>query len=441
MVAIRTHVHSPRLTYAADLVFKHVLGVQYYFLRINDYNASSNIPIVNYTNHPVYQGISVPTSTLLEETDIRPQKFNIYTKEIPLIFFQPQDQRGTLDFDIFAATFYLATEYEKWANPCYDDHDRYEESYYISYQQQWYEQPLVHLYAEMLWEKLIALYPNLTRKKRKYSFTITFDVDHPWKFLHKPLHVRYGGLVKDLVTRNWDQATERMQVMASKKDPNDTFDLIFANCYEESTKFFFLIDRNSTYDSRFDHRNIAYRQLIQHINILGYEIGIHPSYTTYLQPDRIWQEAQSLSEIVKGPIKRSRQHFLKYRLPNTFRGLIAAGIEYDYTICNYQTGGFRTGISVRYPWFDLESNEITDLWIQPTLIMDVTLNKYLQLSPSSAVDYVKSLVEKTKKVNGHFTILLHNDALSNTGMWKGWRKAILSIINYLQTNPNGIDHY
>ncbi len=440
MVYIKTHIISQRLIYAADLIFKHILGLNYRLLRINDPSTSSHTPIIYYTNQSIYQGVVIPYDSFLEETDIRPQKFNIYTKDIPFIFYQPVDYEYALDFDIFSTTFYLATEYEKWSRPCFDEHGRYDETAYLSYQQQWYEHPLIHLYADMLWEKLVMLYPGLKRRKRSFDYTITFDVDHPWMFLNKPLHVSYGGIVKDLVKRNWNQANKRFQVMVSRKDPNDTFDLIFANCSEKHTRFFFLIDRNSAYDSRFNHRNPAYRQLIQHTSVMGYEIGIHPSYTTFLQPERIEEEISKLSSILKAPVKQSRQHFLKYRLPDTFQALIDTGIERDYTLCNYLTGGFRTGMAIPYPWFDLSINEVTKLWIQPTLLMDVTLNKYLQLSPDEAYTYAESMIEKTRLVKGHYTLLLHNDSLSNDGMWRGWRRTILKIINYLQTSPNGTEY-
>ena len=53
--------------------------------------------------------------------------------------------------------------------------------------------------------------------------------------------------------------------------------------------------------------------------------------------------------------------------------------------------------------------------------MDATLNNYMKLSPDDAKLLVQKLITEVRNVNGTFISLWHNETLSETGIWKGWR--------------------
>jgi len=52
--------------------------------------------------------------------------------------------------------------------------------------------------------------------------------------------------------------------------------------------------------------------------------------------------------------------------------------------------------------------------------MDGTLNQYLNLSPTKAIEKIKDIVEVTKKNNGTFVSLWHNSSLCECNEWKEW---------------------
>ena len=428
MIVLRVSESSPRLIYTADLIFQQLLGVNYQLIQVEDSLPEDAALVLDYTSQEVSAHLSIPNAGLLHETKVYPQKFETREEEFPILFFIPSQSPTQLNFDIFSATFYLVTEYEKWAHPQYDSHGRYDELVYESYKNSWYKYPLVHKYVDLLWDFITPHYPGLERSHPTFSFQLSFDIDHPWKYLKKGFTLQAGGMLKDLLHRNWAPLKERSQALATGTDPNQCFSLIFEHCDPGWTRFFFLLDRDSPHDGRFTYKHAAYRELIQQIHSKGYPVGIHPSYSSFLDEERIRIESEKLEEICQEKILSSRQHYLRYRYPDTYQFLLEAGIREEYSLVNYHTGGFRTGMAQPYPWFDLSQNQATELILHPTILMDVSLTQYQQLSPEEGMSYAQELVQATREVGGTFLLLLHNDTLSESGMWKGWREYWLGLI-------------
>ena len=428
MIVLRVSESSSRLIYTADLIFQQLLGVNYQLIQVEDSLPEDVALVLDYSGQEVSTHLSIPNAGLLHETKVYPQKFETREEEFPILFFIAPQSPTQLNFDIFSATFYLVTEYEKWAHPQYDSHGRYDELVYESYKNSWYKYPLVHKYVDRLWDFITEAHPGLERTRSSFSFQLSFDIDHPWKYLKKSLFLQAGGMAKDLLSRNLNQAKERTQALMTGRDPHQCFPLIFEHCAPRWTRFFFLLDRASPHDGRFTYEHAAYRELIQHIHSKGYPVGIHPSYTSFLDEERIGMEREKLEEISQQEILSSRQHYLRYRYPETFQFLLKAGIREEYSLVNYHTGGFRTGMAQPYPWFDLSTNQQTELILHPTTLMDVSLTQYQQLSPEEGMSYARELVQVTREVGGTFLLLLHNDTLSESGMWKGWRKHWLGLI-------------
>jgi len=83
--------------------------------------------------------------------------------------------------------------------------------------------------------------------------------------------------------------------------------------------------------------------------------------------------------------------------------------------------GFRAGLTVPFSFFDLARNEPTNLRIHPVAVMDVTLKDYGRLNPQQSLEIISQVVQKIRSVNGEFVSLWHNESLSDSGRWKGWR--------------------
>jgi hypothetical protein len=95
------------------------------------------------------------------------------------------------------------------------------------------------------------------------------------------------------------------------------------------------------------------------------EVGIHSSYASNGNIEKVREEISRLEKITGKKIVRNRQHFLRLRFPATYRTILACGIEEDYTLGYSSLAGFRAGIASPFLFYDLEKEEATQLRVFP----------------------------------------------------------------------------
>jgi hypothetical protein len=132
------------------------------------------------------------------------------------------------------------------------------------------------------------------------------------------------------------------------------------------------------------------------------EIGLHPSYYSSEKTSLIEKEKKQLEKVSQLKITKSRQHFLRFRFPDTFQALIKAGITDDYSLGWRDEAGFRASIAVPYPFFDLVKNEETMLMLHPIALMDSIFNK------NEEETVLHELREEVKAMGGVLIVLRHN---------------------------------
>ena len=435
MIYIITHTQSARLDYCFRLIFGQLLGVEWACISQSEYKPELHPTSINYTASPITGTFLIPNAGLLESNSISTVDWQLTHGDIPYLFsFPPTNPARQLDYDIFSASFYLVSEYEKYLALDTDQHERYHQPQYPTARLGLDTLPLVHLYVAELKSAMTNFFgEEITTvwSPPHFDYEITWDIDAPWKYLKKGFKIVWGGLIKAIIKGDSTSTKERLRAIFTQKDPYHTFNQIFRLCPPDHTRFFFLIDRNSPHDTRFTWEHPAFRSLMQEIHRKGYGTGLHPSFTSFLDQSRIKTEHQALSAVLNYKITHARQHFLKYRLPTTYRYLLEMGVRHEYTQCLFHTGGFPNGMACPYPWFDLMRNTETKLMLHPTIIMDRTLQQYLNLQPAQAESRWQDLLEKTREVNGIFTLLLHNDVLSESEEWRGWSKMVEEMLGRL----------
>ncbi|MEL6192884.1 MAG: hypothetical protein AAFR66_12580 [Bacteroidota bacterium] len=413
---------TPRISYTVDLVFGEILGLSAELVeRLEEVPADT--PIIDYrieTDTPL--SCRIPNEGLLHETSIRQKWADVEEGETPILFPSSNTELG---FDVLTTIFYLVTDYEKWVESHMDQHDRYDPHAYSSGKGNWFAEPLCELYAEKLWQYLKKHFPQLERSKKESRVIWTFDLDNPWKYKHKPFYVQWGGLLTDLLSGKWQQAGERVNALLGGRDPHDFYGLLADYFPKEKTHLFILLERKSKHDSRFTWRNPKLRELVISLKEAGYRLGIHPSYTTFLDEEQISFEKEKLEEWVND-IDSGRQHYLKVRYPETYQFYLQAGIVKDFSACLYHMTGFPMGMTRGFDWFDLGKNEKTPLRLQPTQIMDVSLKGYMGLSVEESIQEMDRIFSRVNEYSGDLCVLLHNEALSDSGEWKGWKEPILN---------------
>ena len=403
-IILFTEKITNRIEYIFDFIFHDFSGIDYKTTTDFQEFSQSDLPKINFSNQFIENEINLNVDEILLETSIR--------KDVD---YSTLNELGKC--------FYWLSRYEEYiAKPeQFDEHNRFLGSDLD------YSKPIVDEICLEIQHKIKTKFPETSFKQRVFKQINTHDIDYSWKYLHHSPKVKIGSLFKKIVKGNFAEAKQQIKVLnQKKKDPYDTFDYLktLAEKHQIETIFFWLLGDYSTFDKNHHWENEAQKKLINTI-ITWAEIGIHPSYQTNTQEDKLKTEINRLEKIINQPIKKSRQHFIKLSFPHTYQQLLINKISEDYTMGFPHQLGFRAGTSTPYKWFDVSTNEQTLLIINPFVAMDVTLKNYLKLTPQQALEEIKQLKQTIKAVNGTFITLFHQSNLNED--WAEWRKVYESI--------------
>jgi hypothetical protein len=185
--------------------------------------------------------------------------------------------------------------------------------------------------------------------------------------------------------------------------------------------FFFMASDPTPQDRGYDTGSRPIRRCIDELRAGGFELGFHPSYRTLGNFRLLAAEKARFDSILGETRYGGRQHYLRFRAPDTWRDWERAGFTYDSTLSFADHEGFRCGTCHPYRPFDLERNREVDLWEVPLVAMDGTLRQYRRLAPDEAVARILELADRCREVDGVFTLLWHNSSFD--GDWAGWGEA------------------
>ena len=408
---------SGRHTYVFDVIFKDLLGISYQW---------TAEPAQAHLSYDEEGTLSCKPCGLLSETGID-QKWKDRAQ------FESWDQTwccyptgsGELPFDLFAATFFLLSRYEEHLDFFPDEHDRFTARESVLAQHELLNEPLVNQWALKLKEILLAHHPHLVFQPRKFEYRSTIDIDQAWKFRNKGLKRNIAGFFRDLIQGKWENARDRWPVLFGLR-PDPFFNYTWQNEAHQKhgipVDYFILLGDLGPWDKNIAWNHPHFVQLLRELDAKpNYTLGIHPSYYSNEAEQQVKKEISRLEEHLEREITTSRQHFLMHRFPGTYDQLIAMGIREEHSMGYSTHTGFRAGIAAPFPYFDLNANKSTDLILVPFCLMDITPLHYLEMSVSESVQMMEGLMEKVKKVGGCFVSLWHNESLSETERWKGWR--------------------
>lgn len=171
---------------------------------------------------------------------------------------------------------------------------------------------------------------------------------------------------------------------------------------------------------------------MRRIHQRGHEMGLHPSYNIYQNPQAIVTEADRLRNVMseEGIEQQEfggRMHYLRWEHPTTMLGWEQAGMSYDSTLSYADRPGFRCGTCFEYPAFDAATDKSLTLRIRPLVAMDCTViaERYLGLgSTEAAYEKFYELKNNCRKVGGVFTLLWHNSFFSSPNDFDIYRRLL-----------------
>ena len=431
-------IHVPKLTnrlgYTLNVVFNHLLHAEYSITTDAEYYLQYGDAKLNYGQERLGEGLFIKCHTLLFETTIEEQETRAECIDGQWVLFPVYGRDLDFSFDPFAAVFYMVTRYEEYLPHHEDIHGRFLTQECLAFQKGFLDQPVVDQWALMIRARMMERYPSHEIPHPKYLFVQTVDIDAAWGYLHKGAFRSIIGFARDLFVRHdLPEVARRCRVLTHREpDPFDSFDFILST-YQRAPGsqliFFALLADYGTYDKPASYLNRHMRELVQHLDDYA-KMGIHPGYNTLEQPQLADKEIKRLESIIHRPIIRSRFHFLRFHLPTSYRILKRLGISDDYSMGFADTLGFRAGISVPHPFYDLERDHEIEMLIHPFCIMDTTLQKYMKLSPEEGLEQYKRLIDSIRAVGGTFCCIIHNQNLTEHYGWAGWREVYEKMIDY-----------
>lgn len=430
MLLVFANKVTKRFLYSADLVLKQLCGFEISIADDESAFQKHEGPKVFYGHKNFSDALCIEPSGLLEEKGIRTQNISVSKwNNLPTLF---ANKNSEIPFDLFSATFYLTSRYEEYLPFIADIYHRFEAENSLALQHNFIEIPIVNLWALELRKIILQRSPNLPYRKNSYKYISTIDIDNAWAFKHKGLMRTTGAFSKSLLRGNFKEIRERLNTLLGRKpDPYFTYEYLLGlkKKYETEQVYFFLLGNYSEYDRNVSSNHPALQNLIKHIADYA-KIGIHPSFASNNEPVKLSIEIARLQNISKTPAVRSRQHFLKLHFPGTYRHLLNCGIREDFTMGYASRIGFRAGISTPFFWYDLETEQITDLTIYPFCIMDATLRFYMNLDPGTAMELSCKMIQKLKESEGSCITLWHNESVSNWNLWEGWQELYEKITDF-----------
>ncbi len=429
MILVYTHKITPRLRYIFKHIFTRILLIPVELTtKVEEFVAHSGLKM-SYTRVPLGSEFFIRSNDLLFEQGINDLEIVVQKWDKVPCFFS-LGIKSAIPFDIFAASFYLITRYEEYLPHVKDTHERFTATQSLAFKYEFLEQPVVDIWAFKLLEKIKEKFPDFEFKKRTYKFLSTIDVDNAFAYKYKSLIRTVGGFSNDFFKFRLRSFWNRFIVLSNiKKDPYNTFDTILRlkKEYKIKTIFFFLIGNYTTFDTNVSASKSKFRLLIK--EMVDYaRVGLHPSYFTMQDVPMLKKEKDRLESITNMPMMRSRQHFLRFNLPETYQNLIDLEITEDYSMGYASHVGFRASTCTPFYFYDLGFEIQTPLKIFPFALMDTTLNDYMGLTPKQSLGKISDLKKQVKAVNGMFITLFHNESLSGYNRWKGWHRVYESML-------------
>jgi hypothetical protein len=436
MLFIYTARITKRLNYIFKLFFKDIIRIDYTLSSDLDVFQAFTGPKIVYGNRSENHFLFFGSSKILFESGLNSQELSTVEYKNIRVPFPVYQKESRLQFDVFAAAFYFVSRYEEYMPYRKDEYGRFTAHESFAYKHGFLHKPVINIWAHDIVAIIQQHYPEFVPDFQKFQFIPTYDIDQAWSFYQKGITRNLGGLLSNIWEFDMAQLGHRFRVLFGReKDPFDTFDFQFAlqKQYKLKPIYFILFAMLGPFDKNISTGNNTFRVLIKSLADRA-KLGIHLSYASNEYPELMRSESRDLEKVIKVEITRSRQHYLRLHLPETYRNLLAIDLVEDYTMGYAAEPGFRAGICTPFYFYDLDYETETKMQVFPFAVMDGTLRDYKDVGIEEAKAIIQSLIYEVKAINGTFISLWHNESLSDQDRWKGWREVYTYLLSKIHAS-------
>lgn len=160
----------------------------------------------------------------------------------------------------------------------------------------------------------------------------------------------------------------------------------------------------------------------------GWEIGLHGGYYACNDLEETLREKERLEHVLGKKVIGYRNHYLRFKVPDSWELLATAGFRYDTTFGYPEKVGFRNGTCHPFKPFNRNTNAEVNIWELPLAVMDVTLFS-VSKSIQHAWDTVKKCIDTVSLHNGVLVVNWHNNSF-NCPFKHQWERLYEDILRY-----------
>lgn len=348
------------------------------------------------------------------------------------VYLFREENKLITNMDLFTSAFFIVTGMEEIYSPhLRDNHGRF-----LFSQSKWahlyVDEPLVNAHAKILVQWIEEVYGLKVKSGRRFTAVLTHDIDSP--FYYGTLWSEISEIIASLSSRGKYTSLADVKsyvacLLGLQPDLHDTFSYI----QEQEGKrgipstYFILLSKDNAWGL---DRN-KYAKTLRNILCAGNEIALHPGYDSFQQPEVIAREKMDLEDLAGTTVQGVRNHFLRFKLPDTYHLLSKLGLSYDATMGFPDREGFRHGICTPYKPYDILRRTMVEIMEIPLVAMDGTLREYRRFFPENALKSIENLVQVTSLYGGTIACNWHNSfLLDQENAWRHVYEKSLSSLAY-----------
>jgi hypothetical protein len=327
--------------------------------------------------------------------------------------------------DLPLATLLMLSRFEETIPHSRDEHDRFSAFSSVAWRGGFLRRPIVDEWGLAMEGALRHLLPGWRPTVRRFRVKLGHDADVigiPMIFRTTLAHTlrrgRPDATIRDLISP-WTRSATAYQRMLLQL-------VQLSGDYRLDSAVYWKFSASGPHDTGYDPRVPRIQAMISKFRSNGIEMGIHPSYRSFRDPDRFRTEVTALQELLGSQRLGGRQDYLRW-CPETWIEWDSMGLAYDASVGFADHIGFRAGTCHPYrPWL-LSLGRQANLLEIPLLAMDSTLECYMKLNPDQAFRGLFECVERCRAVGGVFSLVWHNTTLMRAGYSAIYRKFLQEI--------------
>jgi len=320
--------------------------------------------------------------------------------------FQATEEEVTFCADVLASLVLTLSRYEETLPAPRDCHDRFPASASLAAKYGFMERPIVDEMGLAFEQALRRLFPVWQAAPREMRLNITHDADEigvPFRLRTAARRARQCGIATGL------QEVLRLGKPRALTAVRET--VLRARRRGLTCSVYVKAADRSEFDSGYDIRRRDVAEEFIRARAAGAELGVHPGYDTWLEPERLAEEVERVGNTFgRDATLSGRQHFLRWS-PQSWLDWEDCGLRCDSSVGFSEQPGFRAGTAYAYrPWLFAQDRE-ADLLEVPLIAMDCSLTGSLRMRGKQCLHPLLTCLERCERVGGVFTLLWHTDSI------------------------------